>query len=69
MIKKRGRAIIEVLVHWKGASTKDDSWELLRDLQEQYPHLAGKVLWRGRPVMGMIMERWCYRSSLVEYQS
>lgn len=47
MIKKRGRAIIEVLVCWKGASVKDDSWELLQDLQEQYPHLAGRCFGGG----------------------
>jgi hypothetical protein len=43
MIKKGARAVIEVLVRWKGAAVEDDSWELLRNLQEQYPHLAGKV--------------------------
>jgi hypothetical protein len=44
MVKRHGRAVTEVLVRWKGALEEDDSWELLRDLQEQYPHLAGKVL-------------------------
>jgi len=43
MIKKGARAVTEVLVRWKGATVEDDSWELLHNLQEQYPHLAGKV--------------------------
>jgi hypothetical protein len=43
MIKKGARPVTEVLVRWKGATVEDDSWELLRNLQEQYPHLAGKV--------------------------
>lgn len=44
MIKKRDMAVTEVLACWKGASAEDDLWELLRNLEEQYPHLAGKVL-------------------------
>jgi hypothetical protein len=44
MVKKNGRAITEVLVHWKGAALEDDTWETLWKLQQQYPHLVGKVL-------------------------
>jgi hypothetical protein len=44
LVKRRGRATTEVLVRWKGASSADDSWELLWTLQRQYPHLVDKVL-------------------------
>jgi hypothetical protein len=33
----------EVLIHWKGASSENDSWELLWTLQSQFSHLVGKV--------------------------
>jgi hypothetical protein len=42
--KKRGRAVTEVLVKWKGAPIEDNTWEILWELQLQYPHLVGKVL-------------------------
>jgi hypothetical protein len=44
MSKKKGRAVTEVLVRWKGAPAEDDTWEILWELQLQYPHLVGKVL-------------------------
>jgi hypothetical protein len=44
MVKRQGRAATKVLVRWRGASAEDDTWELLWTLQEQYPHLVGKVL-------------------------
>jgi hypothetical protein len=44
LVKRRGRTATEVLVRWKGASSADDSWELLWTLQQQYPHLVDKVL-------------------------
>jgi len=42
--KQRGRAITEVLIHWTGTSAEEDSWESLWKLQQQFPHLVGKVL-------------------------
>jgi hypothetical protein len=44
MVKKKGRAVTEVLIHWKGAPSEDDTWENLWNLHDQYPHLVGKVL-------------------------
>jgi hypothetical protein len=44
LAKRNGRAITEVLIRWKGAPAEDDHWEILWKLQQQYPHLAGKVL-------------------------
>jgi hypothetical protein len=44
MIKKKGRVVTKVLICWKGAPAEDDSYELLRTLQEQYPYLVDKVL-------------------------
>jgi hypothetical protein len=44
LVNRKGRAITEVLVRWKSATTEYDSWENLWKLQSQYPHLAGKVL-------------------------
>jgi hypothetical protein len=44
MAKKKGRAITEVLIRWKGASFEDDTWESLWALQEQCSYLVGKVL-------------------------
>jgi hypothetical protein len=44
LVKHQGRAATEVLVRWRGASVEDDTWELLWTLQQQYPHLVGKVL-------------------------
>uniref|UniRef100_A0A2N9J2Z8 Reverse transcriptase n=2 Tax=Fagus sylvatica TaxID=28930 RepID=A0A2N9J2Z8_FAGSY len=34
----------EVLVQWEGASKADATWEMLLKLQQQFPHLVGKVL-------------------------
>uniref|UniRef100_A0A2N9HVX1 Integrase catalytic domain-containing protein n=1 Tax=Fagus sylvatica TaxID=28930 RepID=A0A2N9HVX1_FAGSY len=34
----------EVLVQWEGASKADATWEVLLKLQQQFPHLVGKVL-------------------------
>jgi hypothetical protein len=44
LVNRKGRAITEVLVRWKGAATEDDSWENLWKLQSQYPHLVDRVL-------------------------
>lgn len=44
LVKRRGRAVSEVLVRWSGSSADDDTWELLWSLQNQFPHLVGKVL-------------------------
>ena len=39
----RRRTITQVLVQWKGESADDATWEDLYLLQQQYPHLVGKV--------------------------
>jgi hypothetical protein len=44
MVKRCGRSITEVLVRWSGSFVDDDTWELLWALQNQFPHLVGKVL-------------------------
>ena len=41
---RRQRQVTEVLVHWEGSSPDDATWELLHKLQQQFPHLVGKVL-------------------------
>ena len=41
---RRYKTATEVLVHWEGSSPADATWELLHQLQVQYPHLVGKVL-------------------------
>jgi hypothetical protein len=43
MRKVANRALTEVLVHWKGTTKDDSTWELLYDLRRDYPHLVGKV--------------------------
>ena len=43
MKKRRLPAVTEVLVQWEGGDPDDDTWELLFKLQEDYPHLVGKV--------------------------
>lgn len=44
MVKYRGRTLTELLVRWKGAAVKEDTWEKSWKLQAQYPHLVGNVL-------------------------
>ena len=39
----RRRTITQVLVQWQGESVDDATWEDLYLLQQQYPHLVGKV--------------------------
>ena len=39
----RSRTITQVLVQWQGESVDDASWEDLYLLQQQYPHLVGKM--------------------------
>uniref|UniRef100_A0A2N9I334 Chromo domain-containing protein n=1 Tax=Fagus sylvatica TaxID=28930 RepID=A0A2N9I334_FAGSY len=41
--KRRLPAVTEVLVQWEGGDLDDATWELLFKLQEDYPHLVGKV--------------------------
>jgi hypothetical protein len=41
--KRRLPAMTEVLVQWEGGDPDDATWELLFKLQEDYPHLVGKV--------------------------
>ena len=40
----RSRTITQVLVQWQGKSIDDVTWEDLYQLQQQFPHLVGKVL-------------------------
>ena len=40
----RHRTITQVLVQWQGVSKEDATWENLFLLQQQFPHLVGKVL-------------------------
>uniref|UniRef100_A0A2N9H0U4 Integrase catalytic domain-containing protein n=1 Tax=Fagus sylvatica TaxID=28930 RepID=A0A2N9H0U4_FAGSY len=41
--KRRLPAVTKVLVQWEGGDPDDATWELLFKLQEDYPHLVGKV--------------------------
>uniref|UniRef100_A0A2N9IF31 Integrase catalytic domain-containing protein n=1 Tax=Fagus sylvatica TaxID=28930 RepID=A0A2N9IF31_FAGSY len=41
--KRRHGSATEVLVQWEGSTQEDATWELLFKLQQQYPHLVGKV--------------------------
>lgn len=42
--KVRNQAVPEVLVHWKGTTSEDATWEDYWPLRAKYPHLEGKVL-------------------------
>jgi hypothetical protein len=42
--KKRRRAEAEVLVHLKGTSEQDTTWEDLEELRSSFPDLVDKVL-------------------------
>uniref|UniRef100_A0A2N9GVS5 Integrase catalytic domain-containing protein n=1 Tax=Fagus sylvatica TaxID=28930 RepID=A0A2N9GVS5_FAGSY len=42
--KRRLPAVTEVLVQWEEGDPDDATWELLFKLQEDYPHLVGKLL-------------------------
>lgn len=37
MTKRGNRAVTEVLVQWSNAFPEDATWELLYDLQQQFP--------------------------------
>ena len=41
--KRRLLAVAEVLLQWEEGDLIDATWELLFKLQEDYPHLVGKV--------------------------
>uniref|UniRef100_A0A2N9HZR1 Reverse transcriptase n=1 Tax=Fagus sylvatica TaxID=28930 RepID=A0A2N9HZR1_FAGSY len=41
--RRRHGTATEVLVQWEGSTQEDATWELLFKLQQQYPHLVGKV--------------------------
>jgi hypothetical protein len=45
--KRRLPTVTEVLVQWEGGDQDDATWELLFKLQEDYPHLVGKVFLMG----------------------
>ena len=40
----RNRTITQVFVQWQGSNQDDATWENLYSLQQQFPHLVGKVL-------------------------
>ena len=40
----RNKSITQVLVQWQGEQVEDATWESLYLLQQQFPHLVGKVL-------------------------
>ena len=40
----RNRSITQVLDQWQGEQVEDATWESLYLLQQQFPHLVGKVL-------------------------
>ena len=40
----RNKSVTQVLVQWQGEQVEDATWESLYLLQQQYPHLVGKVL-------------------------
>ena len=39
----RNRTIIQLLIQWKGGIVDDSTWEDLLHLQQQFPHLVGKL--------------------------
>ena len=39
----RRRIITQLLIQWQGASVEDATWEDLFCLQQQFPHLVGKM--------------------------
>ena len=41
--KLRNRTITQHLVQWQGGSADDATWEDLFCLQQQFPHLVGKM--------------------------
>ncbi|GMI96746.1 hypothetical protein HRI_003343900 [Hibiscus trionum] len=38
MVKKGNRAVTEVLVEWSNSFPEDSTWEILHNLQQQFPH-------------------------------
>lgn len=44
-MKKQGdQAIVEVMIKWKGALEKENTWQILWKLHQLYPDLEDKVL-------------------------
>ena len=39
----RHRTVTQFLIQWQGEGTKNATWENLYQLQQQFPHLLGKV--------------------------
>ena len=39
----RNRTVTQVLIQWQGEGVENATWENLYQLQQQYPHLVGKV--------------------------
>uniref|UniRef100_A0A2N9HR88 Reverse transcriptase n=1 Tax=Fagus sylvatica TaxID=28930 RepID=A0A2N9HR88_FAGSY len=75
--KRRLPAVTEVLVQWEEGDPDDATWELLFKLQEDYPHLVGKV--EGDQELNMVftavtqifcqealLEMWCSKVPFIE---
>ena len=43
MTKKKGRAVTEILVKWKGLGAEDASWRNYEDMTKEFPDLVDKV--------------------------
>ena len=39
----RNRTVTQVLIQWQGEGVENATWENLYQLQQQFPHLVGKV--------------------------
>jgi len=42
--KVNNQSLSEVLIHWKGTTVEDTTWEPYWDLCSRFPHLVDKVL-------------------------
>uniref|UniRef100_A0A2N9J200 Integrase catalytic domain-containing protein n=1 Tax=Fagus sylvatica TaxID=28930 RepID=A0A2N9J200_FAGSY len=54
--RRRHGSATEVLVQWEGSTQEDATWELLFKLQQQYPHLVGKVIFHARRLSDKLVE-------------
>ena len=58
MVKRRGRAVTEVLVHWSNYFLEDTTWECLYDLKQQFLSFDS---WRHGSFEGRgIVMRWLF---------
>ena len=44
MTQKKGKAVIDVLVKWRGLAEEEASWVAYADLTKEFPDLVGKVI-------------------------